>query len=136
MNTKLSKNQISEIVNVAAKAGYDITAGDVKRVLNAQQSLWQEPCDCYDRHGQIRHNNGGNYHATLELYVGSGYAVVYSSDTSETFPMDGSLYITARDNGEWDEYYAQYECEYDNAPTDYIVVLNRRRDQVLGLVKL
>lgn len=133
---KLSKNQVSEIVNIAAKAGYSITKSDVCRVLDTQyESLWQEPCDCYEKYGQIRHNNGGNYHATLELYVGSGYAVVYSSDTSEQFPMDGSLFITAKDNG-WDEYYAQYECEYDNAPANYIVVLNRRRDQVLGLVKL
>ena len=136
MATQLNRNQVSEIVNIAAKAGYDISKSDVRRVLDAQyaQSLWEEPCDCYEKYGQIRHNNGGNYHATLELYVGEEYAVVYSSDTSETFPLDGELLIFPAENGEWEEVFGQWADELDRQAA--IAVLNERRDTVLGVVEL
>lgn len=134
MNAQLNNSQIGLVINIAAKHGFDITRADVKRVLESEyaQALWQEPCNCGDR---IMHNNGGNYHTTLELCVANGYAVVYVSDTSESFPMDGEIFVTTTEDG-WDEYLAQYEQEYDYAPTEYVVRLNQRRDMVLGLVKL
>lgn len=132
---KLNRSQVSDIINIAAKAGYNISRSDARRVLGAQyaQSLWQEPCDCYEKHGRICHNNGGSYHATLELLLVGGHAIVYASDTSETFSGDGELLIFATENG-WEETLGQWAGELDWEAA--IAVLNARRDTVLGVVKL
>lgn len=53
------------------------------------QVLYQEPCNCGS---QIRHNNGGNYHEVVRLYMfvnGEQWAVVLERTTTrESFPRD------------------------------------------------
>ena len=52
--------------------------------------LYEEPCDCG---GQVRHNNGGNYHSIARLVTasdgeGNAAVVVENTTTREVFPGD------------------------------------------------
>jgi hypothetical protein len=51
--------------------------------------LYREPCNCGDH---IRHNNGGNYHQTVNLITvtnGEAWCVVLEeTNTRESFPGD------------------------------------------------
>ena len=52
--------------------------------------LYEEPCDCGS---QVRHNNGGNYHAVARLVTvsdgeGNAAVVIENTTTREAFPGD------------------------------------------------
>lgn len=83
MNTKLNNSHMMEVVNIAGKHGFNITLSDVRGAVESKyRRLWQEKCNCGSR---IMHNDGGNYHQTLEIFVSDEHIVVFVSDTSETF---------------------------------------------------
>ena len=54
---------------------------EAMRTYNETETLViSEPCNCGS---QIRHNNGGNYHQTVEIIYNNGNPLVRFSDTSE-----------------------------------------------------
>jgi len=54
----------------------------------------EEPCDCWERYGDVRHNDGGNYHSRVRVYeiTPCVYLAVYG-DTREAFSMDEFKYM-------------------------------------------
>jgi len=52
----------------------------------------EEPCNCWD--GDIKHNDGGNYHSRIKIYEISPcvYLAVYG-DTREAFSVDEFKYM-------------------------------------------
>lgn len=74
---KLLPNQQTE-AQLAALRGF----------INAGELHLDEPCDC---NGQIRHNNGGNYHERIQVKADGGRYFVLLSSTSDY------------DNAEWEE---------------------------------
>ena len=64
-------------------------------------TLYEEPCDCLERHGRIMHDNGGNYHEVARLHVyydgaGDFVVVIEETDTREHFPRD-EMAVLVRD---------------------------------------
>ncbi|MFZ8785645.1 hypothetical protein [Thermocrinis sp.] len=53
----------------------------------------EEPCDCWERYGEVKHNDGGNYHSRIRVYeiTPCVYLAVYG-DTREVFSMDDYKY--------------------------------------------
>lgn len=49
-------------------------------LCNRGELMLYEPCDC---RGQVRHNNGGNYHEILSYRMDGGKCFVKRSSTSE-----------------------------------------------------
>jgi hypothetical protein len=54
----------------------------------------EEPCDCWEKYGDIKHNDGGNYHSRIRVYeiTPCVYLAVYG-DTREPFSMDEFKYM-------------------------------------------
>jgi hypothetical protein len=54
----------------------------------------EEPCDCWERYQDVKHNDGGNYHSRIRLYEISPcvYLAVYG-DTREAFNVDEFKYM-------------------------------------------
>lgn len=49
------------------------------------ESSWQEDCDCG---GQVRHNNGGNYHRWTETWSDGYDRFIVTGSTRDSFPGD------------------------------------------------
>ena len=56
--------------------------------------LVEEPCDCMQKYGDIKHNDGGNYHSIVRIYMITPcvYLAVHG-DTRELFSADERKYI-------------------------------------------
>jgi len=56
--------------------------------------LIEEPCDCWERFNDVRHNDGGHYHSVIRIYeiTPCVYLAVYG-DTREAFSMDEFKYM-------------------------------------------
>ena len=56
--------------------------------------LIEEDCDCWERYGEVKHNDGGNYHSRIKIYqiTPCVYLAVYG-DTREAFSMDEFKYM-------------------------------------------
>jgi hypothetical protein len=54
----------------------------------------EEPCDCWERYGEVKHNDGGNYHSRIRVYeiTPCVYLAVYG-DTREAFSVDEFKYM-------------------------------------------
>lgn len=79
-------------------------------------TLYEEPCDCLDKHGRILHDNGGNYHRVVRVHTfagddGSWCAVVEDTDTRERFPRDIEEYLVR--DGKYGGYKLVTEHEHE-----------------------
>jgi hypothetical protein len=54
----------------------------------------EEPCDCWERYQDVKHNDGGNYHSRIRVYEISPcvYLAVFG-DTREAFSDDEFKYM-------------------------------------------
>jgi hypothetical protein len=54
----------------------------------------EEPCDCWEKYGDVKHNDGGNYHSRIRVYeiTPCVYLAVYG-DTREAFSVDEYKYM-------------------------------------------
>ncbi len=57
---------------------------DPKKVM-----VIRERCNCWDLYGDIKHNNGGNYHSEIRVYeIPEGYYLFVYGNTREYFVGD------------------------------------------------
>jgi len=70
---------------------FGFTATEAVNMLRTDGTyeLYEEPCDCWRRHGRVLHNNGGNYHQIVCLHTILPWGwFVEDTSTREGFPGD------------------------------------------------
>jgi hypothetical protein len=72
---------------------------DLAKIIDSLPALehvmvLEEPCDCWERYGDVKHNDGGHYHSVIRIYkiTPCVYLAVYG-DTREAFSMDEFKYM-------------------------------------------
>ena len=87
-----------ELGNVSVES-YAVCDGRVAGLVDGLEELspvmvMEEGCDCWEKYGEVRHNDGGNYHSRVRVYeiTPCVYLAVYG-DTREAFSMDDYKYI-------------------------------------------
>jgi len=56
--------------------------------------LIEEPCDCWEKYGDVKHNDGGNYHSVIRIYeISPCVHLAVHGDTREAFSMDDYKYM-------------------------------------------
>jgi hypothetical protein len=58
------------------------------------EMVLEEPCDCFEKYDDVKHNDGGNYHSRIRIYeiTPCVYLAIYG-DTREVFSMDEFKYM-------------------------------------------
>lgn len=103
---------------------------EVRKITVERKSitLHQEPCDCYEKHGRVMHNNGGNYHAIERVHTfsdgeGNWCVVLERTDTREGFPMDEYDALLFSDERGWEMVTRWHDvippCEENNIVAEF-----------------